>query len=139
LIASSAGQSVNVPGIDKPLELNSFSLHILLMALAPAEVWDPEQLEKVAVKCNHHLAALLNCQVHNTLPSGFDQGSVQQILDTCPETGPRASLAATTGWSHDNRWVRCSNIFNQNGGTEQYNAVDWLVLYNLSQIVFAGE
>jgi hypothetical protein len=139
LVASSTGQSINVPGIDKPLELNSFALHILLMALAPAEVWDQEQVEKIALECNHHLSALLNCQVHHAYPNGFDQGTVQQILDGCPEAGPSESLAASTGWSHDNRWVRCSDIIDQNGGTGKYNGVDWLVLYNLNQMVFFGE
>jgi hypothetical protein len=140
-IASLAGLSVAVvavPGIDEPLELNSFALHILLMALAPAEVWDQEQVEKVALKCNHHLSILLNCQVHNSLPNDFDQEGVQQILDMCPETGPRASLAAATGWLQDNRWVRCSKIFNENSGIEEYNGVDWLVLYNLNQMVFCS-
>jgi hypothetical protein len=138
-VASLAGQSLSVPGIDKPLELNSFALHILLMALAPAEVWNQVQVENVALKCNHHLSVLLNCQTHNTLPGDFDQHSIQQILDMCPETGPRASLPATSGWGRDNRWVRCSNVFDQGSGTEQYNGVDWLVLHNLNQLVFFSE
>jgi hypothetical protein len=138
-VASLAGQSISMPGIDKPLELNSFALHILMMAIAPSEIWTQDELENVALKCNHHLAVLLYCQAHNTLPSGFDQGVIQQILELCPNTGPRASLPSTSGWGRDNRWVRCSNIFEPDGGTSLYNGVDWLLLHNFTQLVFYSE
>lgn len=91
------------------------------------------------VCCDGSLIYTLRCRNFKPLPIGFDQETIQQLLDACPETGARALLAATTGWSHGNRWVRCSNIFEDNGGREEYAGMDWLVSHNLAQIVFNGE
>jgi hypothetical protein len=133
-----AGGSIQVPLLGQDLELNSFSLHILLMALAPSEVWDQGELERAALRSNHHLSVLLYAQVHGTQPQGFDEATIRRILDACPDTGPRASLDPSTGWARDNRWVRCSNIFEPAGGNEEYNGIDWMVLHNLHQLVYAG-
>ena len=134
-IARLAGQSFHFPFIGS-IALNSFALHIMLMALAPSEIWSQPQLEDVALKSNHHLSTLWYCQLHDTKPQSFDKSTIQSILDACPEEGPKASLPAASGWQHDNRWVRCTNIFDATGGAEEFNGIDWLLLNNLSLLVY---
>jgi len=134
-----AGASIRLPVVNEELELNSFALHILLMSMAPSEVWEQREIEGLAVRANHHLSALLYAHVHGVQPQDFSEQVVQQILDACPETGPRASVDPSTGWAHDNRWVRCTSIFDPAVGNEEYNGVDWLVLHNLHELVYAGK
>jgi hypothetical protein len=136
-IADLTGKKITIPYLGKDIELNAFALHILLMALAPSEIWDQGELEKVALKANHHLSVLLYCQLHGKKPQGFDQAAVQAILDACPTGGPKASLNAQTGWQSDNRWVRCTHIYDPKGGTEEYNGIDYLALENLFRLVYA--
>jgi hypothetical protein len=135
-IAQSTGQTIHVPVINKNIELNSFALHIMLMALSPSEVWSQDELESVALKANHHLAVLLYCQAHGKHPAAFDAPVIDQILDACPTEGPHADLSSTTGWQHDNRWIRCTNIFDPNDGQEAFNGLDWLLLHNYRWLVF---
>jgi hypothetical protein len=136
LIKEHAGETITIPVIDKDIEINAFALHIMLMALAAQEAWSQADIEDVAVKSNHHLSALWYAQLHGTKPQAFDQAVIQQFLDSCPVDGPKASLDASTGWAHDNRWVRCADIFKRSGGSQLFNGVDWLVLHNLSRIVY---
>lgn len=140
-VADLAGRKFRIPLINQGIELNSFALHILLMALAPGDVWSQSELERVATKATHHLSALLYCVRHGRrVPADFSRSEVDAILAACPDTGPRASLSPATGWNKDNRWVRSANLGEPSGGgTEEYNGVDWLVLYNLSQLAFLGE
>src|SRR5262249_50803563 len=138
-IAQLTGQSIHIPLINRDFELNSFALHILLMALSPSEVWSRDELERVAIRANHHLSVLLNCQFHGATPGMFDAAVVDQFLEACPETGPRAALSSDSGWQHDNRWIRCTNIFEPTQGEEVFNGLDWLMLYNFRQLVFAGQ
>ncbi len=139
-IAVLAGREFRIPVVNQEVELNSFALHIMLMALAPGDVWSQSELERVATKANHHLSALLYCVRHGRrVPGDFSRSDVDAILAACPDTGPRASVAPANGWNKDNRWVRSANLGEpSNGGTEEYNGVDWLVLYNLSQLTFLG-
>ena len=139
-VADLAGREFRIPLINQDVELNSFALHILLMALAPGDVWSQSELERVAIKANHHLSALLYCVRHGRrVPAEFDRSEVDGILAACPETGPRASVPTATGWNKDNRWVRSANLGEPSGGgTEEYNGVDWLVLYNFAQLAFLG-
>jgi len=95
-------------------------------------------LEPLGLKCNHHLAVLYNRQTHGSIPGSVSEQAVLDILDLCPREGPRASLDAMTGWRKDNRWVRCTNIFDPGGGNEEYNGLDWMVLHNFEQLVYAG-
>jgi len=140
VITQLAGKKFKLPFVTDmdPIEVNSFSLHILLMAISPTEVWSQEALEPLGLKCNHHLAVLYNRQTHGTLPGSVSEQAVLDILDLCPKGGPRASLDAMTGWRKDNRWVRCTNIFEPGGGNEEYNGLDWMVLHNFEQLVYAG-
>ena len=48
------------------LRLGSLAPLVLLMALAPGEVWKQADIEDVALKCNHHLAALWCAHLHGT-------------------------------------------------------------------------
>jgi len=126
--------------IDIPLlgeeTINSFAAHILLMAIAPGEVWTQQELEKAALGVNHHLAALTYALAHNVRPLLFSAAEVQAILDQCPETGPRSDLPAESSWQTDNRWCRCKHIFEANNGHEEYNGVDFLILHNLALLAF---
>ena len=134
------GQKLKIPNTDlDDVELNSFAIHLLLSALAPSDVWSQNELEGVAAKANHQLSALIYCSIHSDrLPTQFQHVDLSNILDTCPATGPRASLATGTRWHKDNRWVRSLDLDQPSGGTEEFNGLDWLVLYNLDQLVFFG-
>jgi hypothetical protein len=138
LIESLAGQEFIVPIIDQKVKLNSFALHIILTALAPADVWSQEELEGLAQKTNHHVSVLVYCLRHKgRLPQYFNKEDVDQILEFCPDTGPADSLSPGTGWNKDNRWIRSSNLGESHtGGPEEYNGIDWLLLHNLNQLVF---
>jgi hypothetical protein len=139
-IESLAGREFTIPIIGEGVELNSFALHIMLTALAPANVWSQEELEGVAQKVNHHMSTLLYCLRHpGRLPQFFSKDVVDQILEACPDPGPAKSLSPDTGWNKDNRWIRSANLGEpSNGGPEEYNGIDWLLLHNLNQLVFHG-
>ena len=140
LTARLTGRELRVPAVsDRPVELNSFALHIILTAIAAQDgVWSQDELESAAVKANHHQAVLLRCALTGGLPKSFDEVGMNQILAACPAAGPSQSLPASTGWQHDNRWVRCTNVFEPRPGLHEYNGLDWMVLYNLGQIVYRG-
>lgn len=138
IISSLTGQVLHVPIIGNDVKINSFALHLLLMALSPSEVWTQTDLERVALRANHHLSAMLYADVHATVPASFNSAIVDAILDACPETGAQSSLSAATGWGHDNRWIRCTDIFQPNADIATYSGVDWLLLRNLRQLLFGG-
>jgi hypothetical protein len=138
VISALTGQVLHVPIIGNDVEINSFALHLLLMALSPSEVWSQADLERVALRANHHLSAMLYADAHATVPASFNSAVVDAILTACPETGPQSSLSPTTGWGHDNRWIRCTDIFQPNGDVDSYSGVDWLLLRNLQQLLFGG-
>ena len=118
-------------------KVKSFAEHILLMALAPSDVWSKSEFERAAVAVNHHLAVLFYSLAHNTKPELFDFADIQAILDECPAEGPSADLPTETGWQRDNRWIRCSDIDQPGSGEpKRYFGVDFLMLHNLAQIVF---
>ena len=137
-IENLAGREFTIPIIGVDVELNSFALHIMLTALAPADVWSQEELEDVAKKVNHHMSVLLYCLRHpGRLPQFFSKDVIDQILNFCPDTGPAKSLSPDTGWNKDNRWIRSANLGEpSDGGSEEYNGVDWLLMHNLNQLVF---
>lgn len=139
-VADLAGREFSIPGLPLPIELNSFALHIVLMAVAHGDVWSQPEIERVAHKVHHHACTLIYCLRHpGRLPVGFDWQEVEGILDACPDEGPRASLDPATGWNNDNRWVRSANLGeSSSGGTQEYNGVDWLLLHNLGQLAFTG-
>jgi hypothetical protein len=139
-VSDLAEQEFRVPLLYQKVELNSFALHIILMTLATAEVWSQKEIETVASKVNHHAAVLFYCAAHSgSLPEKFSRDDVIRILDTCPDGGPRESLASMTGWNKDNRWIRAANLFEpSSGGPAEYNGLDWMILHNLEQIVFVG-
>jgi hypothetical protein len=127
---------INIPLLGEQT-INSFAAHILLMAIAPSDIWSQEQLEDAALGVNHHLAILTYALAHHTKPRHVNLATVQAILELCPDTGPRSDLSATTGWQKDNRWIRCKNIFEANDGHDEYNGVDFLILHNLAVLGFA--
>jgi len=133
-IENLAGREFTIPIIGETVELNSFALHIMLTALAPADVWSQEELEGVAQKVNHHMSILLYCLRHSgRLPQFFSKDVVDQILDSCPDTGPAKALSPDTGWNKDNRWISSANLGEaSNEGPEVYNGIDWLLLHNLN-------
>lgn len=139
-IGDLAGREFHVPIIGNEVELNSFALHLMLMAIAPSDVWSQSEVESVAMKVQHHLSVLVYCLRHpGRLPATFDRVQIQAILDACPDTGPAASLPPSSGWNKDNRWIRSGNLGEpSNGGNERYNGVDWMILHNLDQLVFVG-
>lgn len=139
-IADLAGREFRVPIIGTEVELNSFALHLMLMAIAPSDVWSQSEVESVAMKDQHHLSVLIYCLRHpGRLPAVFDRSQIQAILDACPDTGPAASLAPSSGWNRDNRWIRSGNLGEpSNGGNEKFNGVDWMILHNLDQLVYVG-
>jgi hypothetical protein len=139
-IENLAGREFTIPIIGETVELNSFALHIMLTALAPADVWNQEEVEGVAQKVNHHMSVLLYCLRHQgRLPQFFEKDTIDQILDSCPVTGPAKALSPGTGWNKDNRWVRSANLGEpSSGGPEEYNGIDWLLLHNLNELVFVG-
>ena len=131
-LANLSGREFDVPGIDQKLELNSFALHIILTLLSIDDVWDQAQLEKVAIKSNHHLSTLTYCKRRGVPSQSFSTDDIVDILLRCPDTGPKQSNPASDGWSHDNRWIRCTNIFENTSGSNEYNGVDWMMLYLLT-------
>lgn len=116
--------------------INSFAAHIMLMAIAPTEIWTKQQFEKAALSVNHHFAVLVYSISHNELPGSFGVDDIESILDKCPNDGPRSDLSVETGWQKDNRWIRCSNIDTPGSGHKEYNGVDFLILHNLAQMIF---
>ena len=136
LVAQLTGEEINIPIMDIRVALNSFALHILLMALSPTEVWTQTELERVASRANHHLSAIIYAYLHGASPQYFDVENIDIILDACPIEGPHSGLSSQSGWQHDNRWVRCTNIFEPNDGQDAHNGLDWLLLYNFRQLVF---
>lgn len=132
------GRSFKLPLLNEEVELHSFALHILLMSLAPSDVWNQTELENAAVKANHHLSVLLYCLSHNSLPNTFDEDEINKILKLCPIEGPSASVDAKTGWRRDSRWIRCTNIFDPNDSSDQFNGLDWMILHNISELLYAG-
>ena len=120
-------------------KVKSFAEHILLMALAPSDVWSKSEFERAAVAVNHHLAVLFYSLAHDTKPDLFTFADIQAIMDKCPAEGPRADLPTATGWQRDNRWIRCSDIDQPGSGEpKSYFGVDFLMLHNLAQIVFSS-
>lgn len=133
------GQTLKLPNTDLDVELNSFAVHLLLSALAPGDVWSQNELESVAAKASHQLSTLVYCSVHgDRLPTQFQHADVSAILEACPPTGPRASLDRDLGWHKDNRWIRSLDLDKPSVGAEEYNGLDWLILYNLDQLVYFG-
>ena len=120
-------------------KVKSFAEHILLMALAPSDVWSKAEFERAAVAVNHHLAVLFYSLAHNTKPELFDFADIQAIMGKCPAEGPRGDLPVATGWQRDNRWIRCSGLDEPGTGEPiRYFGVDFLMLHNLAQIVFGN-
>lgn len=120
-------------------KVKSFAEHILLMALAPSDVWSKSEFERAAVAVNHHLAVLFYSLAHDTKPELFTFADIRAIMDKCPVEGPRADLPTATGWQRDNRWIRCSDIDQPgSGGPRRYFGVDFLMLHNLAQLVFGA-
>lgn len=118
-------------------KVKSFAEHILLMALAPSDVWSKSEFERAAVAVNHHLAVLFYSLAHDTKPDLFVYADIQAIMEKCPAEGPRADLPTATGWQRDNRWIRCSDIDQPGSGEpKRYFGVDFLMLHNLAQLVF---
>jgi hypothetical protein len=121
---------------DFKIKVKSFSAHIILMAIAPTEIWSADEFEKAALSVNHHLAALWNALVHNKKPAYFSKNDVETILEACPDTGPQSGLPVKSGWQTDNRWIRCSDIHEQTVSGNRYFGVDFLMLHNLKELVF---
>jgi hypothetical protein len=121
----------------KTYKVKSFAEHILLMALAPSDVWSKNEFERAAVAVNHQLAVLFYSLAHDAKPELFTLADIQAILDECPDEGPRGDLPTETGWQQDNRWIRCSNIDEPGDGHKLYNGIDFMMLHNLAQIVFS--
>ncbi|MGK7953673.1 MAG: hypothetical protein AB4063_00170 [Crocosphaera sp.] len=119
------------------IEVNSFAAHILLMAIAPSNIWTKKQFEEAALGVNHQLSILLYAIAHNEIPDSFSFDEIQEILDKCPKDGPRSDLPVETGWQKDNRWIRSKNIDEPGSGTKEYNGVDFLILHNFAKIVFS--
>jgi hypothetical protein len=127
---------IDIPFMGKQ-SINSFAAHILLMAIAPSNVWPNGEFERAALAVNHHFAVLTYALAHQSKPNEFGYHDIVAILDRCPTDGPRSDLPADTGWQKDNRWIRCSNIDEPGSeGHKQYNGVDFMMLHNLAQIVF---
>lgn len=126
---------VGIPGLGKQ-SINSFAAHILLMAIAPSDVWSKQEFEQAAMAVNHHFAVLTYALAHQTKPDLFGDQDIATILDRCPADGPRSDLLVETGWQKDNRWIRCSNIDEPGEGHKLYNGIDFMMLHNLAQIVF---
>lgn len=127
--------NINIPILGEQ-SINSFAVHMLLMAIAPSEVWAHNELEKAAMSANHHLAVLIYALAHNHTPEYFGFSDIQTILDKCPDNGPRSDLPVDTGWQKDNRWIRAKDIGDPGSGHKEYNGVDFLLLHNLALIVF---
>ena len=127
---------IDIPGF-KTLKIHSFSTHIVLMAVAPTNIWKQADFEATAMAVNHHLAVLTYALAHNTKPHLFHFGDIRAILERCPDSGPRSDLPAKTGWQRDNRWIRSRDIGKPGKGHRAYNGVDFLMLHNLAQIVFS--
>lgn len=120
-------------------EINSFAAHILLMTIAPTDIWSMSEFDAGALAVNHHLAIIFFALAHKSTPSSFGFLEMQGILDLCPETEPRSDLAVKTGWQKDNRWIRCSNLDKPGSGQKEFNGVDFLILHNLTRIVFSDQ
>lgn len=129
------GASVIIPFLGE-FKIKSYSAHMLLMAIAPSDIWSKEEFEKAALAVNHHLSVLVYALVHGVKPDSFGLADIQAILDKCPDNGPRSDLPVETGWQMDNRWIRCSSINMPGSGHKLYNGIDFMMLHNLAEIVF---
>ena len=125
---------LDIPGIGK--RRLTFVAHLILMAIAPSDIWSKEEFEKAAVGVNHHLAVLAYSLAHNTTPSHFGYSDIEDIMNRCPDDGPRGDLPTDTGWQRDNRWIRCSEIHLPQEDARRYFGVDFLMLHNLAALTF---
>ena len=137
-LSTLADEEFKIPLTDISLPRRGFVLHMLLMLLVAGEVWSQLEVETLAKKSNHHLSALLYAVYHNAQPASIKSSSIDEILQACPLEGPSQGLPNNTGWQHDNRWVRCTNIYEPAAGADSYNGLDWLLLYNISRLAFAA-
>jgi hypothetical protein len=128
---------IDVPVIGR-VSIKSFSAHIMLMAIAPSDIWSKSELEAAATAVNHHLSILTHALAHDVKPDAFHYDDVARILEKCPDSGPRGDLPTSTGWQKDNRWIRSRHIDQPGTPGKEYNGVDFLVLHNLAQIVYAA-
>ncbi|MEO0900427.1 MAG: hypothetical protein AAFY71_28720 [Bacteroidota bacterium] len=119
------------------IEVNSFAAHIILMAIAPSDIWTKGEFEAAALSVNHHFSILLYSFASNSTPDSFGLAEIQEILDKCPSDGTQSDLPVETGWQKDNRWIRSRNIDEPGSGSKEYNGVDFLILHNLAEIVFS--
>ncbi len=121
---------------DFKLKVKSFSSNIILMAIAPTEIWSSDEFENAAISVNHHFAALWYALAHGTTPKKFTKADIYRILEGCPDSGPRSGLPPNTGWQTDNRWIRCSDIDKPTDPGYRYFGVDFLMFHNICEIVF---
>lgn len=128
-------REVEIPGLGKKA-INSFAIHILLMAVSISDLWSEQVFENTAIQTNHQLSALLRALAHNRLPLSFGYRDIQSILDKCPENGPSGNNSPETTWHKDSRWIRCKDLQDQGSPGLDYNGVDFLMLHNLMLLVF---
>ena len=120
------------------VNLKPFTLHIILMATAIDDVWSDAAHEGLSLNARHEVAVLTRSHRTGRMPSSLKKGQVDQLLALCPKTGPAANLDRATGWTHDNRWVRCSDAYDVTSGSSSFNGLDWMLLHNLHQLVFVN-
>ena len=137
-ILALGSQELKIPLTDISLPRKSYVLHMLLMLLASSGVWSQSDVEILAISSNHHLAALLYSAYHHTPPIGILRSYIEEILTSCPLDGPSQNVSSNSGWQHDNRWVRCSDIYEPSEGDHCYNGLDWLLLRNVSILAYAS-
>ena len=125
-------------GLDKPLQVNPFAVHILLMAIAPTGMWSDEDFRGTAYRAHHDVAWLWRQLAQGRLPRREDGERLQEILDRCPDNGPSSQLDAKTTWHTDNRSIRCLDVEVPTNVTadRQYNGVDWLVMAALKELMY---
>ena len=126
---------INIPGIGT--RRLTFVAHLVLMAIAPSDIWSKDEFESAALGVNHHLAVLAYSLAHNTKPSRFGYPEIIDIMNRCPDDGPRGDLPTDTGWQRDNRWIRCSEIHLPQEDARRYFGVDFLMLHNLAALTFS--
>jgi hypothetical protein len=119
------------------IKVKSFSAHIVLMAIAPSNNWSQEEFEDAAIASNHHFSVLWYAIAHGTLPLKVTRDAIDRILSACPDSGPMTGLPLETGWQTDHRWIRCSNLKEQTEPGYRYAGLDFLMLHNLSELVFS--
>ena len=143
LLYAATGESISIPLLGSwEIDINAFSVHMILMSLCSSTVWSQEELERVSKRSNHQFSIILYCLYNRKAPLKVKEAEMYGILDSCAPQEPSSSAKVSSGWNKDDRWQRCLDLFKGSNSSQPnpiiYNGLDWLAFHNACQLLFAA-